>query len=487
MLLGWGAESGDLMSDVAISEIRIFGLHQQFNVDLKFSEGLNVLYGKNGRGKTTVLHVIANALELDFFRFRFLQFDRIELDTFKGDQLIIINNQDADTRIKLMLNGLEINLDQNFQPNHEDAKLLRNTLGSRPVYLPAFRSILERARSESYVEAQRSSEFEQIRESERSLQRESESRERRTAYVGGRYDLPGLNARKTVQCREWFGQFVPIIRYPSIIEVTDRLATEYRDAQLEVGMLERRMLSSMFVEVFKALLSEEDIPSESEVETLLERVRLALESDEDVEANHFNESDHLGSRLAEVVDSMTTQGGSQAGAAERRVLRLYATMLEKRNKERESSFERVHQFEDAVNKFLDNKTLHISDDRKFAQRSGRGVYVESTSGRRYPLSSLSSGERQVLTMIFSATRMSVTPGVFLIDEPELSLHVDWQRIILSELMSQAGGRQIIACTHSPEVGADHSESVEVFNPSPYLPIVCQVSDEGADSLLDDAL
>ena len=37
-----------------------------------------------------------------------------------------------------------------------------------------------------------------------------------------------------------------------------------------------------------------------------------------------------------------------------------------------------------------------------------------------------------------ATHMSPADGIMLIDEPEISLHVDWQRIILDEIMRQAG-------------------------------------------------
>jgi predicted ATP-dependent endonuclease of OLD family len=64
--------------------------------------------------------------------------------------------------------------------------------------------------------------------------------------------------------------------------------------------------------------------------------------------------------------------------------------------------------------------------------------------------------------------MSSTDGVLLIDEPELSLHVDWQRIILSELMAQAGSRQIIACTHAPEVVGDHRERMFKLEPTKYI-------------------
>lgn len=83
--------------------------------------------------------------------------------------------------------------------------------------------------------------------------------------------------------------------------------------------------------------------------------------------------------------------------------------------------------------------------------------------------------------------MSVASGIFLIDEPELSLHVDWQRIIISELMAQAGNRQIIACTHSPEVGADHSDAVQIFDPTPYSPPLPEPQEDSSDLLLDDNL
>ena len=92
------------------------------------------------------------------------------------------------------------------------------------------------------------------------------------------------------------------------------------------------------------------------------------------------------------------------------------------------------------------------------------VAVSAEGGHSYGLSALSSGERQILTMLYSASRTRFLSGVFLIDEPELSLHIDWQRIVLRELQSQSAGRQIIACTHSPEVGADHMVEIQDFEP-----------------------
>ena len=36
-----------------------------------------------------------------------------------------------------------------------------------------------------------------------------------------------------------------------------------------------------------------------------------------------------------------------------------------------------------------------------------------------------------------------------IDEPELSLHIDWQRFLLPTLLDQSTGNQFFIATHSP--------------------------------------
>ncbi|KQI68577.1 hypothetical protein AN189_09750 [Loktanella sp. 3ANDIMAR09] len=60
---------------------------------------------------------------------------------------------------------------------------------------------------------------------------------------------------------------------------------------------------------------------------------------------------------------------------------------------------------------------------------------------------LSAGEKQMLSFIcYNAFHKD---AVFFIDEPELSLHVDWQRQLFSILESQGSNNQFIIATHSP--------------------------------------
>jgi predicted ATP-dependent endonuclease of OLD family len=43
---------------------------------------------------------------------------------------------------------------------------------------------------------------------------------------------------------------------------------------------------------------------------------------------------------------------------------------------------------------------------------------------------------------------------FVIDEPELSMHIDWQHRLLSSLQQLNPAMQLVAATHSPEIMAD---------------------------------
>ena len=60
---------------------------------------------------------------------------------------------------------------------------------------------------------------------------------------------------------------------------------------------------------------------------------------------------------------------------------------------------------------------------------------------------LSAGEKQMLSFL-CYNAFSDNAAIF-IDEPELSLHVDWQELLLRTLLEQATGNQFFVATHSP--------------------------------------
>lgn len=68
---------------------------------------------------------------------------------------------------------------------------------------------------------------------------------------------------------------------------------------------------------------------------------------------------------------------------------------------------------------------------------------------------LSAGEKQMLSFLCYNTFFDNAP--IFIDEPELSLHVDWQRSLFRYLLDQKSNNQFIVSTHSPFIYAKYPE------------------------------
>ena len=64
---------------------------------------------------------------------------------------------------------------------------------------------------------------------------------------------------------------------------------------------------------------------------------------------------------------------------------------------------------------------------------------------------LSSGEKQMLVILLTVLVQDKQPCVLLMDEPEVSLHIEWQQRIISIIREMNPQAQIILTTHSPAV------------------------------------
>ncbi|MBX3448915.1 MAG: AAA family ATPase [Planctomycetaceae bacterium] len=68
---------------------------------------------------------------------------------------------------------------------------------------------------------------------------------------------------------------------------------------------------------------------------------------------------------------------------------------------------------------------------------------------------LSAGEKQMLS--FLCYNAFAEKACIFIDEPEISLHTDWQRILFKVLLEQSTGNQFIVATHSPFIYSKYSD------------------------------
>jgi len=67
------------------------------------------------------------------------------------------------------------------------------------------------------------------------------------------------------------------------------------------------------------------------------------------------------------------------------------------------------------------------------------------------LEELSSGEKQLLIIVFTVFLMEEEPYVLLMDEPEISLHIEWQQNLIEVIRKLNPNCQLIMATHSPSI------------------------------------
>lgn len=111
-------------------------------------------------------------------------------------------------------------------------------------------------------------------------------------------------------------------------------------------------------------------------------------------------------------------------------------------------------FVESINGFLHEKvaTFRIQD----------GLTI-SLKGSGWPLDpeKLSSGERQLLVLLCNAIHVGQFGSTFLIDEPELSLNIKWQRRLIPALLRCTAKTpvQFILATHAIPMVASHLQNV----------------------------
>lgn len=120
-------------------------------------------------------------------------------------------------------------------------------------------------------------------------------------------------------------------------------------------------------------------------------------------------------------------------------------------------FSPMDSFLKCLNGFMPDKSFELNKD------DTGGVSIILKEGRDRPISigitSLSSGEKQLFILLAEVLLQKRMPHIFIADEPELSLHIAWQRRIIQAILDLNPNAQIIVATHSPEVAADHRHNL----------------------------
>lgn len=398
-----------------VKRVVIEKLYDEYTYDLTFGEGgVTIITGPNGYGKTTVLNIIKNAIDLEFGYFCDLLFSSITIyfsDAKNGAKLVITRSKSS---------KYDSNTDES---DHYNIKV-------------AFYQGDNRKALESYtIDATR-----YIKLQERFKQQFLEDDIPFDNYLmhlryreGKKLRQNLLNYRMFVNDRNCL--FIKEQRILSTNRSDDNEA-EYTITQLAKDLKRRyseqksrytdkgQAIDSSFIQ--RSLSS---TPHEYDEEEYNKKI---------AELNKYVEA----YQKVGLISNLEFMG--EYNEKFKTVLSLYL----------EDMFEKISVYDEffrqlsLFNRFVNGKGL---SNKKMILNEKDGFCFETDSGNIVPLQKLSSGEQNLVILYYRLVFETAPNTLLLIDEPENSLHVEWLEKMLSDylVMEDALKCQMIIATHSP--------------------------------------
>ena len=119
---------------------------------------------------------------------------------------------------------------------------------------------------------------------------------------------------------------------------------------------------------------------------------------------------------------------------------------------------------DDINKYRDEFIIIVNDTfketGKTLSENDSSLSFEKGNGQNVPLLKLSAGEKQLLIILLTVLLEKRQSYILVMDEPEISMHIDMQYTLIDNLLKLNPDLQIIISTHAPAIfGSGWGEKV----------------------------
>lgn len=117
--------------------------------------------------------------------------------------------------------------------------------------------------------------------------------------------------------------------------------------------------------------------------------------------------------------------------------------------------ENIQRLKEPIFRFVESVNLFFKESGKEIEVDNKGeIKIKiKNSKKTNTVFELSSGEKQLIVMLahIAFHKKSKNASIFIIDEPELSLHISWQEIFVDALLKASSDTQFILATHAPAI------------------------------------
>lgn len=435
------------------SEIRGY-----MNFDISFNESLTFLIGINGSGKTTILKLLSGLLYPSYIDLAQIEFSSIQLiceqiatnDTIrisceKRKETLRLTYQNINSKEKIedSFRLISINLSRNsFSPESFEGEKL-----SRILYefnsLPVVNKIKE-LRTPLFLGLNRR--IENTSMLRNSYEKEIFFSRRRAHNIDGLFDFVDIalediqemfhnfvrtNAQSQYNLAERFRKkvFAESIKYEKL---DHKSFSDYSDALMNLDS-RREQLNIAITQIGIADLSPQFTAFFDSIKQTLLTLTTTTRSDKD-------------STFSQDYFTALTQWMVNSSQLERidniiRYANEYTTAIQKSK--------------EPLLRFVESANIFFNESRKAIEIDNKGevfIHLEGLK-KRNTIFELSSGEKQLIILLahIAFHKNNKNASVFIVDEPELSLHISWQELFVDALLKASPNTQYILATHAPAI------------------------------------
>ena len=425
-----------------LKELDVKGLYGSYNYNVKFNDDVTLIYGMNGCGKTTILNITEAIITGAVFRLFEYLFTKITLS--------YSTNSNEEIK-KIVISNKEKVLTVNFNGESENIELIsfsEREMLADPDYNDFLRlyfnryNILCKIKStfnHAYLPLNRSFNYAdeyELRRFRKNLWRHIKFEEIASERDIIMYKVEDLIRRK----------------YSDIFSSIGKYNDEFRNEILKslLTIKESNSLSEVLNEIANKRIEDNEINRIKEnYIKILQQLNILKNDEEKTYKNFFDgflKEYNIWKKNKRDL-GLPTSLASQYTEIQR--IKKLVKIAEKTEQRKNEAYKPIDVFVSTINDFIyseiDQKRIHITN--------GEIYFTTGNNDTKIKIHSLSSGEKQLViffaSLIFEIQKEST--GIFIVDEPELSLHLSWQKVFIKKALETNQNIQLIFATHSPEI------------------------------------
>ena len=430
------------------SQLKSFAINGLFgfkDVAIPFDKEAVILIAENGSGKTTILNTLYYSISCNFDKLSTVEFESVVLEFKSGvsveikksdlNSLYNLENLEIFSVLKRYLTSREIEMLQREIRNISSSESARSQIfkliGRYSISLPHEDS--EKLLAELILtfggnkDRDRKSEidiiiatiqenlnesvlyfptYRRIEEDLKNLGYEDESFERLSRGEGeGKLIQFGMN---------------------DVIDTFDEIKTTIRDSALNLFSKLSGEILTQFIEGIEITKEMRDSIQPDTLNIVLSRVG----------ENNISKYDR--NKIEELVSSGDINSDDKYSQLVYFLSKLVG--LYEQQKEKDNS---INQFATICNEYLTKKRI------VYDEANVEISIIQTRNNNPIDIKNLSSGEKQIISLFSRIYLESSEDFLLLFDEPELSLSIEWQKLLLPHILKSGKCKLLLAATHSP--------------------------------------